>query len=416
MSGSELAGERRDGASVLKGKRVAVLLYSVYPGDPRPRRAAEALVQEGASVEVICIKSETAELNRESIDGVQIRRVNMIHNREGILRYLVQYALFFCHSFLFLGKRGFFKKYDVIHVHNMPDFLVFAALFARLRGAKVILDLHDPTPELYRTKYALSDQHWMIVLLKAIERWSIAASNRVITVNRACRRIFAARSCPVDKIEVIMNTPEERFFGAVVRPPCAVERRAKGGTFTVMCHGSIFERHGIDLGVRAVKQACRSIPNIELRLYGPRTPFLDTVLVVAREEGIESHVKYLGAKFPDEMVVEIDQADLGIIPNRRSIFTELNTPTRIFEYLSRGVPVISPRAPGIQDYYGDDEMIYFDLGDTEGLARQIEWVFHNPKEVDEIVRRGQEVYKAHQWGRERERLLGFVSQLLQPAR
>lgn len=399
----------------LKGKRALVLLYSIYPLDPRPRRAAEAMVRAGMEVNVLCLKSTKSEPSLEIINGVRVRRTPLRHSREGILQYMLLYSLFFALALGYVLKSLFGRKVDLVHVHNMPDFLIFAAQPARLRGARLVLDLHDPTPELYRTKYGLTEEHWMIRVLKIIEKASIRVADQVITVNLACRRIFGNRSCLEEKVGVVMNTPEERFFGGVVRPPCAVERRAKGGTFIVMCHGSIFERHGIDLGVRAVKQSCRSIPNIELRLYGPRTPFLDTVLAVAREEGIESQVKFLGAKLADEMVAEIDQADLGIIPNRRSIFTELNTPTRIFEYLSRGVAVISPRALGIQDYYGEDEMIYFELGDAEGLARQIEWVYQHPAQVDEIVRRGQVIYRAHQWSRERDRLLDLVERLLNPA-
>ena len=42
--------------------------------------------------------------------------------------------------------------YDVIHVHNMPDFLVFSALFPKLLGAKVILEVQDVSPELMAAK------------------------------------------------------------------------------------------------------------------------------------------------------------------------------------------------------------------------------------------------------------------------
>ena len=61
----------------------------------------------------------------------------------------------------------------------------------------------------------------------------------------------------------------------------------------------------------------------------------------------------------EKIVEAIDECDVGVIPNRRSIFTELNTPTRIFEYLSRGKPVIAPSAPGIQDYFSGDALVFF---------------------------------------------------------
>ena len=182
-----------------------------------------------------------------------------------------------------------------------------------------------------------------------------------------------------------------------------------------MCHGFIVERHGIDLAVLAIRQLCAAIPHVELRLYGGRTPFVDKVLALARQEGVANRVRYLGGMSIEKIVAAIDEADLGIIPNRRSIFTELNTPTRIFEYLSRGVPVIAPRAPGIQDYFAEQDMLYFELGDGDDLVRQIQYVFDHPREVADIVQRGQVIYRNHQWHEERQRLVDLVGSLVAPS-
>jgi glycosyltransferase involved in cell wall biosynthesis len=114
-----------------------------------------------------------------------------------------------------------------------------------------------------------------------------------------------------------------------------------------------------------------------------------------------------------EGIVEaIRNCDLGVIPNRRSLFTEINTPTRIFEYLSQGKPVIAPRAPGILDYFDEQDLVLFTLGDADDLAKKIEYVFAHPEEVSKIVRRGQAVYHAHEWKSERERFLRLVDGLV----
>jgi glycosyltransferase involved in cell wall biosynthesis len=103
---------------------------------------------------------------------------------------------------------------------------------------------------------------------------------------------------------------------------------------------------------------------------------------------------------------------LGIIPNRRSIFTELNTPTRIFEYLSQGKPVIAPAVHGIQDYFGPDDLVFFQLGDADDLAEKIEYVFSHPEEIEGIIRRGQEIYSDHKWDCEQARFVNLVDDLL----
>src|SRR5262249_31321715 len=126
----------------------------------------------------------------------------------------------------------------------------------------------------------------------------------------------------------------------------------------------------------------------------------------------EGSVRYLGPKSIEEIVEAIDQCDVGIVPNLRSIFTELNTPTRIFEYLALGKPVIAPNSPGICDYFQSQSLIFFDLGSAESLAGKIEYAFDHPDEVTEITRRGQDVQRAHTWHEERLTLTGLVVKTL----
>ena len=151
----------------------------------------------------------------------------------------------------------------------------------------------------------------------------------------------------------------------------------------------------MDLAVTALGKIKKSVPNAELRVYGRSTPYLEQVMDSVRKSPLCDAVRYLGPKKLEQIVEAIGESDVGVIPNRRSIFTELNTPTRIFEYLSQGKPAIAPRAPGILDYFGPEELILFELGDADDLAAKIEYVSTHPKEIAQIVEHGQEVYRAH---------------------
>ena len=83
--------------------------------------------------------------------------------------------------------------------------------------------------------------------------------------------------------------------------------------------------------------------------------------------------------------------------------------------LVQGKPVIAPRAPGILDYFGPEELILFELGDADDLAAKIEFVFKNPAKIHSIVERGQEVYRGHAWAAERLRFIRLTDELLQGA-
>jgi len=297
-------------------------------------------------------------------------------------------------------------------VHNMPDALVFSALLPKLLGAKVILDLHDPMPELMQSIFNLSEQTVSVRFLKTLEKWSIRFSDAVLTVNLACKKIYSGRGCPPEKITVVMNAPDEGVF-PLLPPQADVSYNGNlTRSFTILYHGSLVRRNGFDLAVDALDRVRQSVPSARLLVCGERTSFFDEVMHSARRKRIDILIDYLGMKNRREIVQVIDTCDVGIIPNHRNLFTEINTPTRIFEYLSLGKPVIAPKAAGILDYFGDEDIVFFELGNPDDLARKIEYVYSHPAEVQEIVRRGQEVYLAHQWKSEKMNLLHVASELV----
>lgn len=394
------------------GRKAAVLLYSEYKSDARPRREAEALLKSGMEVDVICLRQTANDPKCETVAGVNVRRVPLRHRRKGKLNYVFQYGFFigFCAGILAL--RSLRRRYDLVHVHNMPDVLVFSGLFSKLRGARIMLDLHDPMPELMTTIFGFRENSLPVAILMRTEKLSIWFADQVLTVNLACKRIFSSRSCQAEKVQVIMNCPDEEIFTFCVAN--GGNKRKPDKPFVLMYHGSIVERHGLDLAIKALELVRRSIPEVELRVYGAPTPFLELVRESAQWKALDGAVKYLGPKSLEKISEAIVECDLGIIPNRRSIFTELNTPTRIFEYLSRGKPVIAPLAPGITDYFGPEDLFYFELGNATELAQRIEQVYRNPLEVQEIVERGQEIYLKHSWQQEKEKFLDTVGKLLNP--
>jgi glycosyltransferase involved in cell wall biosynthesis len=396
----------------LTGKRVAAVVYSSYPADPRPRRAAEALAKEGATVEVICLRDADEEPSRDSFNGVDITRIPIKHRRGGKLSYFVQYGLFILLSGALLTRRAFTRRYHLVHVHNMPDILVFSAFVPKLLGAKVVLDIHDPMPELMMTIFGSKPGSFPVWLLRTFEKWSLLFADMAITTNEACRKLIAARSCPAKKIKVIMNSPDETIFRDREPSTRRLVESDSAKSFVIMYHGTLVKRHGLDLVVLALQKIITRIPNAELRVFGRSTPFLEEVMDLVQKSGLGNSVRYLGPKRLEQIVEAISQCDVGVIPNRRSTFTELNTPTRIFEFLCQGKPVIAPRARGVLDYFSSEEIILFELGDVDDLAAKIEYVFRHPKEMVRMVEHGQEVYRAHRWSSERTRLVSLMSALL----
>lgn len=399
------------GISCLQGKRMAVVLFSSFPGDPRPRRAAETFVPVGMNVDVICLMDEGSP-GHDTFNGIEIDRIAIKHNRGSKFNYILRYSLFILIAFAKLAARSLTRRYHIVHIHNMPDVLVFAALVPKLFGAKVILDLHDPMPELMMTIFNLQRESLAVRLMARIEKWSIAFADVVVTTNSAFERLFVSRSCPASKIRVVMNSPDEQIFKY---SPAKMRNRSSdkvNAPFVIMYHGTLVERNGADLAVEALVKLRQSVPAAELRIYGPRTPYLDQVMLTVSEKGLEKAVHYLGPKPLEQLTEAIAECDVGVIPNKRSVFTEINMPTRIFEYLALGKPVVAPRAPGIQDYFSEDSLTFFDLGNADDLALKLSHLFFHPEEALDVVKRGQNVYLSHAWHNERRKLENVAVGLL----
>jgi glycosyltransferase involved in cell wall biosynthesis len=402
---------RAPSSSVLQGKRVAMVTFSSYPADPRPRRALDALLREGMSIDLICLWDENAR-RREKSGKLDVLRVPIQHKRGGIFSYGYNYAAFIFVCSFVLAMRALRRRYDLVYVHNMPDILVLCALVPKMLGAKVILDQHDPMPELLTTIFNLGEGSRSVRIMKWLEKWSIARANAVVTVNIACKRIFASRSCLAEKIGVVMNSPDGEIFPFQAPRPRQSASGASSKRFVIMYHGSLVERNGLDLAVEALARVRKTVPAPELRIYGRSTAFLERVMEQVRRQGLEDCVSYLGPKPLEDLVGAIEDCDVGVIPNQRNAFTDINTPTRIFEYLALGKPVVAPGTPGIQDYFNSDALFYFESGNSEELAAKIEYVFLHSQEAAETAKRGQEIYRAHTWSQERTTLVNLVSGLL----
>jgi glycosyltransferase involved in cell wall biosynthesis len=399
--------------SPLRGKRAAVIVFAYYPSDVRVMRSAQAMHEAGMEVELLCLQQFFEEPRRERIAGVEVFRTAVKKCRGGKLSYAFQYLTFFVRSFFWLFRGQLGRRYDVVHIHNMPDFLVFSAVLAKLLGAQIVLDLHDPTPEVFISVYGLAGDYWLVRLLRYIEKLSISFADLVLTPNVAFRDLFVARSCPPNKIKIVMNSPLEEVFPFKEPSEQVFASRSTTASFVVMYHGTLVERHGLHTAVEAIALLREIIPSLRFHIYGEETPYLrDQILPLVEKLELQSRVQYFGEQPQHVISRAVSNCDLGVVPNLRTVFTEINLPTRIFEYLALGKPVIVPKTRGIQDYFNVDNMLFFGGGEVESLASQIKWVFDHPREASAFARKGQDVYRSHLWTGEERRLIDLFAGLI----
>src|SRR5574338_242328 len=168
-------------------KRYCMIVYATYPlGETRVQREAEALLRKGYDVDVICIRLPD-DLRVDNYKGVRIFRENyrfplLGSNKTGIRGKFFNYIRFFFAAASRVTRLHLKARYDVVHVHNLPDFLVFSALIPKLMGARVILDLHDLMPEFFEGRFK-SRMPFVGKIIRWQERMSCKFADHVITVS-----------------------------------------------------------------------------------------------------------------------------------------------------------------------------------------------------------------------------------------
>jgi glycosyltransferase involved in cell wall biosynthesis len=382
-----------------------MVAYTNYPSDTRIRREAEALVERGDEVDIVCPRVPALEALR-TFAGVGLHPVlsfdygGQSRPRDYIRRYLA-----------FLGAAGFEvtrlhrrDRYDVIHVHTMPDFLVFSALGAKLLGARVILDVHDLMPELFASKFGVARSHGLIRLIERVERWSISFADRAVAVHRPHLRALVEHGNPEEKFDILMNLPDPALFSPRRQPPPA-------SPFTLVYHGMVGSRHGLDVAVRAVALAREQVPDLCLQIIGDGDYFPEVRRIV-EELGVQDNVRLDQGLVPVEnLLPALREASVGIVPILDDPFTRYMLPVKLLEYVALGIPVIASATETIRSYFDEGTISLCPPGDAPALAARIVELHGHPARREALSAAGVAFTAAHGWERERETYFDLIDSL-----
>ena len=400
---------RHKGAGV---ERVAMLAHTCYLRDPRVRREAEALAEKGIEVHVIALSEDgrtpgAREPRRAVLNGVQIHRLPVRRRRGGPLRYLYEYFMVGLLGGLKLTLLHVRAGLDVVHVHNMPDILICAALIPRLSGSKVVLDIHDPMAELFLSWNHGASSKVVAGLLRLQEKISCALADRVVSVNETMRENLRDKGVADDKIFIVHNFPDQKLFPLCDAP--SAWPRSRDSLVMLYC-GTITEHYDLGLAVKAIARLAGEIP-VKLRIVGEGNR-LTEVLELASTLGVRDSVEPIGLVPLDRVRDEMRKADLGISCHRAGIFGDLYFSTKIVEYLTQGLPVVSPQTYTVGKYLSGDCVFYFEPGNDEALAETLRLMWLNPAEVLRRLARARQSVPRLSWQAEKVEFQSFYGDLM----
>jgi len=383
--------------------RVCMLSYSIYEPDARVRRYAETLAKRGDQVDVIALGKERSDYHK-IVRGVNLYKIQTRKpDEKGKFSYLFRILRYLVRSAIFLSNQHLKNPYKVIHVHNLPDFLVFATFIPKLLGAKIILDIHDIMPECYATKFHTTQTGFAFRLLTLVEKVSMEFSNIVIVSNHIWQKTLVSRSAKEKKCTVILNYPDDSIF--YERP-----RKKTGNKFIMIYPGSWIWHQGIDIAIKAFSIIKDQVPASEFHIYGGGNDQAALENLVS-DLGLQNRI-FLKKGVPTTELAEIiANANLGIEPKRNCGFANEALSTKIMEFMAVGVPVIVSDTKVHKYYFNDKVVKFFSAGDESSLAESMLLLIKDNDLRKRLVSNALEFVEDYMWKKKKDDYLKLVDSL-----
>ena len=357
--------EFRPARATRRPKNICMLAYSAYESDARIVRYAQTLAKRGDHVDVVAYGERTEPLGRKEVDGVTLFKVQRRLRRaqKSPVLHLLPLLKFFITAGVFITRRHFRRRYDLIHVHNIPEWLVFAVSLPKHFGARILLDIHDLVPELFSAKFKSGHRSPLASVLRTVERFSCQFADHVIISNHLWKERLVKRSVPEAKCTVFFNNIDPDMFYRRTRIRHDDRK-------IILFPGSLQWHQGVDIAIKALPGVLRQCPAAEFHIYG-EGGVIDDLKTLATELGIQKSVFFLRPVPVNKIPQILVDADVGVVPKRSDSFGNEAYSTKIMEFMSQGVPVVISRTAIDTYYFNETQVRFCEPGNAESFATGI---------------------------------------------
>ncbi len=386
-------------------RRVLMLAYTNYRTDPRVIREAEAALRAGFEVDFIALRRDV-EPSEELVNGVRLIHVNQMRYRgRGRVRYLLAYAEFFVRCACLATHLHVRHRYVVVHVNNMPDALVFCVVGPKLLGARLVLDIHDPMPNTFASKYGSADGGWLFRLLLWQEKASAWIADAVLTVSEPVKKhlLVDQHGLDAEKIDVIANFADDKLFA--YRPPPPLERPIR-----MVFHGTVLERYGLRGAMHAFAKL-RDRGALRLTIIG-EGDFSEALKALIADLGISDMVTFENRMYPlHEIPARLASFHMGFVPMEISSVTDYALPLKLLEYTALGMPSVAVRNVAVRYYFGEEDCLFYDPSDPGSLAAVLNRIADDPGVIVNCERRVFAIRESLAWSGQGEQYGALLRRL-----
>ncbi len=327
---------------------ITIVSCSHYPDDERIyHKEIKSLAENNYKINYFTLSDSESNLSNEKIN-----HINYMKSEYSIKDYIKSIEI---------------KLIDiptkVIHIHE-PELFSLAINIKKIFGAKIIYDVHEDYPSMI---YTFSRWNSFIKYLKA-KYWIFK------------ERLFLSY---VDEIIIASPTIVNSDFKSLGLNPTVLEnfplpKYVKKIDFnsklknSLIYHGNFGPERGISELIKAMPIVIKKIPDISLSLYGVfRTKKYESDLNRLIDHlKLRNHVHLMEHIPHNDIWGYLEKHKVGIIPFNDNLLTQINTPTKLFEFMAAGCQLVMPKLSPIMKYDIRGAK-YFKSGDINGLSKAI---------------------------------------------
>lgn len=383
---------------------VLMIAYTNYRNDPRVIRAAEAAFGAGFDVDFIALRREK-DPAVEMVGGVRLIHLAQSRYRGGgLFQYMLSYVEFFIRCFFKTTLLYCKRRYTVVHVNNMPDFFVFCALVPKLFGSKVLLDIHDPMPDTFASKFKRGEKSLAFKVLLWQERLSAWFTDRVLTVSEPLKnQILIKHGHRPESILVVSNFADEEVFK--LRDKYSVAGRVR-----FVFHGTILERYGLaDLLVALSKVKNRDRISVRFVGEGDYAASMKQQIIAL---GLQEIVQFDNRVYPLREIPDvIADCNVGLVPLGSSSIINFALPLKLLEYISLGLPVVTVRSAAIGHYFAEGDCLFYRPDIPSSLPELLDRIAGDPDLLVRFRERALAVREKFLWSNEKKKYIALLREL-----
>jgi glycosyltransferase involved in cell wall biosynthesis len=281
------------------------------------------------------------------------------------------------------------EKPDVILLYGVPTIGMQVLAIAKRFAVPVVFRSIDVSHQLVPSSL-------LVPATRALEKYVYTRARFNMALTPHLRDYIMSYGVSADRVRLLPSGVDTKMFcpGPPARQILDQWEIAPGGR-VILFMGTIYRFSGLDKVIRDFPILLRKHPKAKLVIVGAGEDE-SRLRQLSGENGVEQNVVFAGLRSYAELPDIIRSSDVCINPFELNEITAKILPTKLFQYLACGIPVLATELPGTVPFLSGEEhgVVYCGL---ENFVERLSDVLSNDALRSDLGRRGVALATQYEW-------------------